>query len=82
MVLEGVRALDVLREFPPGDSARHMEGCHAGRRCMVQTMALRQIRDRILSGCASHIVAEAVSAIVTDENSADFREVHRAAAWL
>jgi hypothetical protein len=30
-------------------------------------MALRQIRDRILSGCASNIDAEAVPAIVTDE---------------
>jgi hypothetical protein len=47
---------------------------------MVHMMALRQIRDRALSGCASHIDADAVAAIVTDENSADFCEMHRAAA--
>jgi hypothetical protein len=30
-------------------------------------MALRQIRDRIVSGCASHIDVEAVAAIIRDE---------------
>jgi hypothetical protein len=65
-----------------GGSARHMEECHARRCNMVHMMGLRQIRNRTLSECALHIDADAAAAIVTDENSADFCEVHRAAAWF
>jgi hypothetical protein len=46
---------------------------------MVHMVALRLIRDWTLSGCASHVDADAVAAIVADENSADFCEGHRAA---
>jgi hypothetical protein len=44
-----------------------MDAMPAWRRSVVHMMSLRHIRDRMLSGCASHIDAEAVAPIVTDE---------------